>query len=51
LARRTRARGAKTAIFFTAAELAEVVRTKCMYGIQVWLEHGDASREVIGDVV
>ena len=43
--------GSKDGYFFTAPELAEVVRTKCMYGIQVWLEHGDASREVIADVV
>jgi len=43
--------GSKDGYFFTASELAEVVRSKCMHGIQVWLEHGDASREVIGDVV
>ena len=42
--------GSKDGYFFTASELAEVVRSKCMHGIQVWLEHGDASREVIGDV-
>ena len=43
--------GCKDGYFFTMPELQEVVLSACMQGIQVWLEHGDASREIIGDVV
>jgi len=43
--------GSKDGYFFTMSELADVVRSTCMHGIQVWLEHGDASREIIGDVI
>jgi len=43
--------GSKDGYFFTMSELASVAHSKCMHGIQVWLEHGDASREIIGDVV
>jgi len=43
--------GSKDGYFFTMPELQEVVLSACMQGIQVWLEHGDASREIIGDVV
>jgi len=43
--------GSKDGYFFTMPELQQVVLSACMKGIQVWLEHGDASREVIGDVV
>jgi len=43
--------GSKDGYFFTMSELASVAHSRCMHGIQVWLEHGDASREIIGDVV
>jgi len=43
--------GSPDGYFFSMSELAQVAHSKCMHGIQVWLEHGDASREVIGDVV
>jgi len=43
--------GSKDGYFFTMPELGDVVNSGYMHGIQVWLEHGDASREIIGDVV
>ena len=43
--------GSKDGYFFTMPELADVVKSGYMLGTQVWLEHGDASREIIGDVV
>ena len=43
--------GSKDGYFFTMPELEQVVKSECMNGIQVWLEHGDASREIIGEVV
>jgi len=43
--------GSQDGYFFTMPELADVVKSGYMLGTQVWLEHGDASREIIGDVV
>jgi len=43
--------GRQDGYFFTMPELADVVKSGYMLGTQVWLEHGDASREIIGDVV
>ena len=43
--------GRQDGYFFTMPELADVVKRGYMLGTQVWLEHGDASREIIGDVV
>lgn len=43
--------GAPGGYYFTMDALRNVYRSSCMIGIQVWLEHGDASREVIGHVV
>ena len=43
--------GCKDGYFFSMPELGNVVSGGCMIGTQVWLEHGDASREIIGDVV
>ena len=43
--------GCKDGYFFSMPELGDVVNSGYMIGTQVWLEHGDASREIIGDVV
>ena len=43
--------GCKDGYFFSMPELGDVVNSGYMMGTQVWLEHGDASREIIGDVV
>ena len=37
--------------FFTRPELKKIAKETSIHGIQVWLEHGDASREAIGEVV
>ena len=37
--------------FFTKPELKKIAKETSIHGIQVWLEHGDASREAIGEVV
>lgn len=38
-------------MFFSMAELQCVVDSKCVHGVRVWLEHGDATKEDIGTVV
>lgn len=44
-------RGKEGTMFFSKKELKEKVDTECgIEGMQVWLEHGDATREVVGTV-
>ena len=43
--------GAEGGYYFTMDDLREIYLSSSIHGIQVWLEHGDASREVIGTVV
>lgn len=43
-------KGAPGTMFWTRAELEALVRENRVQGLQVWLEHGDATREVIGTV-
>jgi len=43
--------GMQDGYYFSMLNLKEICQSSSMIGIQVWLEHGDASREVIGTVV
>jgi len=45
------ATGTGGTFFFSALELADIVQTRALHGVGVWLEHGGVTKEVLGQVV
>lgn len=44
-------KGTGGTFFFSPHELADVIDQGAINGVRVWLEHGDATKEVLGQVV